>query len=283
LCYIKKNISEKEKLGEPNMPYRFLKLSTILIPTILIGGFEFLRHTVFLLHQFSMMEGNYFITILTFLVSYAFSNWMFRTIEEKNKRISLEREMRAIYEERERLAKELHDNIAQTLFLLKVHLKKGKLNDAQGLLNSIDSNVRQAIFNLRTSPTEKYPFSKRVESWLDEWSTVSGIDVKSSIQLIEGYFSPTEEVELFSILQEAFVNIRKHSEANCVSFRLKTMKNQWVLKIVDNGKGFSPVDIPINKYGLTMLKERVHKIQGTMEISSKMEIGTELIIKGEKE
>ena len=265
------------------MPYRFLKISTILIPTILIGGFEFLRHTVFLLHQFSMMEGNYFITILTMLVSYAFSNWMFRTIEEKNKRISSEREMRAIYEERERLAKELHDNIAQTLFLLKVHLKKGKLNDAQGLLNSIDSNVRQAIFNLRTSPTEKSPFSKRVESWLDEWSTVSGIDVKSSIQLTEDYFSPTEEVELFSILQEAFVNIRKHSEANCVSFRLKTMKKQWELKIVDNGIGFSPVDIPLNKYGLTMLKERVHKIQGTMEISSKMEIGTELIIKGEKE
>jgi two-component system nitrate/nitrite sensor histidine kinase NarX len=145
------------------MSYRFLKLSTIFIPTLLIGGFEFLRHSVLLLHDFSMTEGNYFITILTFFVSYAFSNWMFKTIEEKNRRILSEREMRAIYEERERLAKELHDNIAQTLFLLKVYLKKGKLHDAQSLVNSIDSNVRQAIFNLRISPNEKSSFSDRVQ------------------------------------------------------------------------------------------------------------------------
>jgi two-component system nitrate/nitrite sensor histidine kinase NarX len=265
------------------MSYRFLKLSTILIPTLLIGGFEFLRHTVMLLREFSMAEGNYFITILTFFVSYAFSTWMFRTIEEKNRRILSEREVRAIYEERERLAKELHDNIAQTLFLLKVYLKKGKITDAQGLVNSIDSNVRQAIFNLRISPTEKTYFSKRMEKWLDDWSTVSGIDVKSSIQLTKDYFNPTEEVLLFSIMQEAFANIQKHSEADCVTFGLHTMKNHWELKIADNGKGFSTTEIPNDKYGLAMLKERANKINGEMVIISNPGNGTEIIIKGGKE
>lgn len=265
------------------MSYRFLKLSTIFIPTLLIGGFEFLRHSVLLLHDFSMTEGNYFITILTFFVSYAFSNWMFKTIEEKNRRILSEREMRAIYEERERLAKELHDNIAQTLFLLKVYLKKGKLQDAQSLVNSIDSNVRQAIFNLRISPTEKSSFSDRMQRWLDEWSTVSGIDVKSSIQLTESYFNPTVEVQLFSITQEAFANIQKHSEADRVFFHLHTMKNQWELKIADNGKGFSTTETPADKFGLAMLKERAHKIKGKIEIISKHGVGTEIIIKGGKE
>lgn len=265
------------------MSYRFLKLSTIFIPTILIGGFEFLRHSVLLLHQFSMTEGNYFITILTFLVSCVFSNWMFKTIEEKNRRISSEREMRALYEERERLAKELHDNIAQTLFLLKVHLKKGKLNDAQGLVNSIDSNVRQAIFNLRMSPSEKSPFSKRIESWLDEWCTISGIDVKSSLQLTDGYFTPSEEVQLFSIIQEAFTNIRKHSEADCASFHFYSSKNGWELIISDNGKGFLITEVPINKYGLAMLKERAAKINGTIDIVSNEGFGTKIIIKGVKE
>lgn len=265
------------------MSYRFLKLSTILIPTILIGGLEFLRHSGLLLHEFSMEEGNYFITILTFFVSYVFSTWMFRTIEEKNKRISSEREIRAIYEERERLAKELHDNIAQTLFLLKVHLKKGKLNEAQGLVNSIDSNLRQAIFNLRINPSEKSSFSKRIESWIDDWSAVSGVDVKTSIQLTEDYFGPTEEVQLFGIVQEAFANIRKHADADSVSFRLHTMKNQWELKIEDNGKGFSTAEIPIHKYGLAMLEERTRKIKGELGINSRMEIGTEIIIKGKKE
>jgi signal transduction histidine kinase len=264
------------------MSYRFLKLSIILIPTILIGGLEFLRHSGLLLHEFSMEEGNYFITILTFLVSYAFSTWMFRTIEEKNKRISSEREIRAVYEERERLAKELHDNIAQTLFLLKVHLKKGKVNEAQGLVNSIDSNLRQAIFNLRINPAEKTSFSERIQSWIDDWCTVSGVNVKSSIQLKES-FSPLEEDQLFGIIQEAFANIRKHADADCVSFRLHTMNNWWELKIQDNGKGFSTNEIPIHKYGLAMLQERARKIKGELEINSRMEIGTEIIIKGRKE
>lgn len=265
------------------MSYRSLKMITILIPTILIGGFEFLRHSGLLLHDLSMETGNYFITILIFFVSYTFSTWMFKTIEEKNHRISSECEMRAIYEERERLAKELHDNIAQTLFLLKVNLKKGKLNDAQGLVNSIDSNLRQAIYNLRISPTEHVSFSKRVENCLDDWSTVSGIDIKTSIELAQGYFTPTEEIQLFSIIQEAFTNVRKHSDASCASLCFHTTPNKWELLIEDNGKGFSTNEVPLNKYGLVMLKERVHKIGATIDISSERDLGTKIIIKGSSE
>ncbi|WML44849.1 sensor histidine kinase [Neobacillus sp. PS3-40] len=265
------------------MSYQFLKIITILIPTILIGGFEFLRHTGLLLQDLSMKTGNYFITILIFIVSYIFSNWMFKMIEEKNHRISSEREMRAIYEERERLAKELHDNIAQTLFLLNVNLKKGKLNDAQGLVNSIDSNLRQAIYNLRTSPSEHVSLSPRLESWLDDWSTVSGIDLIVSIDLDEDYFTPAEEVQIFSIIQEAFTNIRKHSNADHASLLFHTNLKKWELIIEDNGRGFLINEIPLNKYGLVMLKERVHKIGATIDISSEKDNGTNIIIKGSSE
>lgn len=265
------------------MSYRSLKIITILIPTILIGGFEFLRHTGLLLQDLSMETGNYFITILIFIVSYIFSTWMFKTIEEKNHRISSEREMRVVYEERERLAKELHDNIAQTLFLLKVNLKKGKLNNAQGLVNSIDSNLRQAIYNLRASPSEHISLSTRIENWLNDWSTVSGIDLKVSIDLDEGYYTPAEEVQVFSIIQEAFTNIRKHSNADCASLLFRTNQKKWELIIKDNGRGFSINEIPLNKYGLVMLKERVHKIGATVDISSERAYGTNIIIKGGSE
>lgn len=262
------------------MSYRYLKIITILIPTFLIGGFEFLRHSGLFLQDVSMKAGNYFITILVFIVSSVFSNWMFKTIKEKNHRISLEREMRAIYEERERLAKELHDNIAQTLFLLKVNLKKGKLNEAQGLVSSIDSNLRQAIYNLRTSPLEHVSLSKRIESWLDDWNTVSGIDLDISIDVEEGYFSPAEEVQLFSIIQEAFTNIRKHSDAKFASLHFNTTPSKWELIIEDNGKGFSVREFPQKKYGLLMLKERVHKLGAVIDISSEKESGTKIKING---
>jgi signal transduction histidine kinase len=61
------------------------------------------------------------------------------------------------------------------------------------------------------------------------------------------------------------------------------VKNQWELKITDNGKGFSTTEIPANKFGLAMLKERVYKVNGKIEIISKHGVGTEIIIKGGKE
>ncbi|MFD2444371.1 sensor histidine kinase [Bacillus sp. CGMCC 1.16607] len=263
------------------MSYRKLKIFTILIPTILIGGFEFFRHSV-LLHNLSMDAGNFFITILTFIISYAFATWMFRTIDKKNQWITKEREMRAIYEERERLAKELHDSIAQTLFLLKVHLKKGKVEEAGALVNSIDTHLRQAIFNLRISPEEQASFSNRIKNWLEDWSTVSGIDVEIDILLKEAYFMPSEEIQLFGIIQEAFNNIRKHSETKDVYFKILTHDKDWEMNIHDHGKGFVLTDIRSNQYGVAMLKERAERLNAEMEIKSELNVGTIIMLRGIK-
>jgi signal transduction histidine kinase len=261
------------------MSYRKLKIITILLPTVLIGGFELLRHSVWL-HNISMNVGNYLLIILTLVIFYVFATWMFKTIEEKNHRIAQEREMRAVYEERERLAKELHDNIAQTLFLLKVNLKKGKLHEASALVNSIDANVRQAIYNLRMSPEDLVSFSKRVEKWLDDWSTVSGIETKLVIHLPEGSFSPSEEVQLFGIVQEAFTNIRKHSGASAAALLLEVDSDGWKMTIEDNGKGFSPPETSSTQYGLTMLRERAQKMDARVEITSEPNKGTTITVKG---
>lgn len=263
------------------MSYRKLKIISIIIPTLLIGGFEFMRHGV-LLHNLSMEAGNYFITILTLVISYVFATWMFRTIKQKNQRITNEREMRAIYEERERLAKELHDSIAQTLFLLKVHLKKGKIEEAGSLVNLIDTHLRQAIFNLRMSPNEHVSFSKRIENWLEDWSTVSGIDIDTTICMEDSYFSPVEEVQIFGIIQESFTNIRKHSEATHVYFDFHTQNTYWKMIIEDNGKGFYLDVIGSNKYGICMLKERAASLDAFLEIKTAENLGTKVILKGKK-
>ncbi|WP_040208227.1 sensor histidine kinase [Neobacillus jeddahensis] len=261
------------------MSNRLLIFFTALLPTILIGGFEFFRHKT-LLHRLSMETGNYLITILIFLISYAFAVWIFHIIETKNHRIADEREMRAIYEERERLAKELHDSIAQTLFLLKVNLKKRKLDEAGALINSIDTQLRQAIFNLRMNPAEDISFLKRIENWLEDWSTVSGINIDSNIQLIETCFTPAKEVQLFGIIQEAFTNIRKHSQASNVSFKFHLTENGWVLDIEDNGVGFEMTAIGLKQYGLTMVKERADRLGATCEINSQKGLGTKIIVRG---
>lgn len=263
------------------MSYRYLKLFTILIPTFIIGGFEFFRHSIFL-HHLSMETGNYVITILTFLISYIFATWMFKTIALKNQRITNEREMRVIYEERERLAKELHDSIAQTLFLLRVHMKKGKHKEADSLVNSIDTQLRQAIFNLRMNPDEQVLFTNRIHNWFDEWTAVSGIDIETDIHFIDKYFTPADEIQLFAIIQEAFMNIRKHSGADSVRFKLDIRNEDWEMSIEDNGCGFDIAEIGTNHYGLSMLKERVEKIGAQIEIDSVINQGTNIILRGNK-
>jgi signal transduction histidine kinase len=263
------------------MSYRKLTFFTAFIPTLLIGGFEFFRHSA-LLHQISMEAGNYLITILTFIISYAFATWMVNTIKKKNQRITIESEMRAIYEERERLAKELHDSIAQTLFLLKVYLKKGKVDEAGSLVNSIDTQLRQAIFNLRMNPTEQGKFSNRIENWIEDWSMISGIDTEFDININDHYFTPAEEVQLFGVVQEAFTNIRKHSEASGVFFKFHTHYQDWEMSIEDNGIGFISTNIGSKNYGLSMLKERSVKLNAAIEINSKVDHGTKISLRGKK-
>ncbi|MCK9906283.1 histidine kinase, partial [Frankia sp. Cpl3] len=118
-----------------------------------------------------------------------------------NEKLVEEQARRAVYEERERLARELHDGIAQSLFFLNVKLKQDQLDDARIAVSAIDSHVRQAIFNLRSLPEEGSAFSARLDKWLTQWSALSGIDVIHDLAIAEGFFSPAEEVQLFGVIQ----------------------------------------------------------------------------------
>ncbi|WP_420852144.1 sensor histidine kinase [Paenibacillus hamazuiensis] len=195
------------------MSLKTLKLFTILLPPLIIGGFEYFRHEV-LLHMLSMEVGNFYITVLTLLLSFLFAQWMFRKIERMSRRLAEERAHRAVYEERERLARELHDNIAQMLFFLNVKLKQGKTEEARSAVTEIDNHLRQAIFNLRTPPGEGISLRHRTRVWLQEWSAMTGIEAELRYGVPDGVFDVSQELQLFGIIQEACTNIRKHSRAS---------------------------------------------------------------------
>jgi len=257
------------------MTYRFFHWLTVLIPTLIIGGFEFVRHD-FLLSYMSMETGNIYITLLTLLLSFLFATWMFRTIERMNARIIEEQARRAVYEERERLARELHDGIAQSLFFLNVKLKQGQLDEARVAVSAIDNHVRQAIFNLRSLP-EEGSLTQRLENWLAQWSALSGIDVSPELQIQEGVFTPAEEVQLFGIIQEAFANIRKHSQARHAWLRLATADPRgWTLTIEDDGVGLHGSVEEAKKYGLSMMRDRAKQLQASIGIRPRTEGGTSI-------
>jgi signal transduction histidine kinase len=263
------------------MSLRLIKWFTILFPPLIIGGFEHFRHTI--LDHLSENVGNLIITLLTLIISYFFVTWMFKIIGCINQRLGEEQAKRAVFEERERLARELHDNIAQILFFLNVSLKKGKVEEARSAITEIDNHLRQAIFNLRSNPEQGVLFNARIQMWLEEWSRLTGVEVNQELRTLPGSFSNKEEIQLFAVIQEAFTNIRKHSLATKATFQLTAEKDSWTLVIRDNGQGLVNDFTNMKKYGLSIIRKRCEELGATFSIKNVEDGGTELHITAERE
>jgi nitrate/nitrite-specific signal transduction histidine kinase len=264
------------------LTYRRLFLLTVLLPPLIIGGFEYVRHD-FLLSYMSMETGNLFITLIAFALSFLFALWVFRMIKRMNERLVEEQARRAVYEERERLARELHDGIAQSLFFLNVKLRQGQLEEARAAVTEIDKHVRQAIFNLRSLPEEGSSFTSRLEKWLAQWSALTGVDVEHEWNLPDDFFSPAEQVQLFGIIQEAFANIRKHAYARHVNITLhQEGEKDFRLSISDDGVGLDENVSDTQKYGMSMMRERAQKLRADFSIRSGENGGTQLLLVSQK-
>jgi signal transduction histidine kinase len=259
------------------LSYRLLRVLTVILPTILIGGFEFFRHD-FLIGHLSMEKGNIFITLLTFVLSLLFSSWMFHIIRIKNDQLAQEQAKRAVYEERERLARELHDGIAQSLFFLNIKLKQGDVEAASRAVSTIDHHVRQAIFNLRSTPVEDESLNSRISKWISEWSSFTGIDVDEEFDIPNHLITLKDEVQIFAIVQEAFANIRKHSGATQASIRFNGAQDHWQMRIWDNGCGIDPEKLSERKYGISMMQERATQVGAGFQIAKSGIGGTEIIV-----
>jgi signal transduction histidine kinase len=273
----------KEWIGP--MSLRIFKLFTILVPVLIIGGFEYIRHE-FLLNYLTMEAGNFTITIITLLLSYLFASWMFQSIERSNEKVTIGEARRAVYEERERLARELHDDLAQTLFFLNVKLKQGDLEEAKAAVSEIDNSLRQAIFNLRTPPEEGANFQQRIHKFLENWQLVTGIELHEKLTVEENSFSSGEEVQLFGIIQEAFTNIRKHSMATQTSIILEAHPEAWRLHITDNGNGLHHGTSKGKTYGVELMQKRAAELGASFELNMKepgqLATGTTLLVQADR-
>ena len=149
------------------MKYKQIKWLILITPTVTIALWEYLRHE-FLLSYISMEMGNFLSPILVFIVTLVFLRHLFSVLERMQEELRLEKTKKAALIEREKLARELHDGIAQTLFLLSVKTNKfGRKNqlehdpDFQKIkqtLQHVHEDTRQAITNLKYLPNEE-PFS----------------------------------------------------------------------------------------------------------------------------
>jgi PAS domain S-box-containing protein len=200
----------------------------------------------------------------------------------------------ATLQERELLARELHDDLAQVLAFIDTQgqtvrrlLKRGEVEQADRYLARLveaarrgEVDLRDTIHAMRQTITE-HGLIATLEKHLAQFEIA--YDIRTELVRSEAYesrvLSPMVEVQVLRILQEALTNIRKHAGADQVSLKFDSIDNLVCITIVDNGRGFDvPEDeIDIEKhFGLQMMRERAAAIGGTIRLTSQTGIGTEI-------
>jgi two-component system nitrate/nitrite sensor histidine kinase NarX len=205
----------------------------------------------------------------------------------ENEQKILEMEYRVVMDERSRLAREIHDGLAQNLAFLKLQtaqmnglLTRGELEELgemirtnQQVLTDAYAETRQAINHLRLFP------QPGVRSWLNEmvqdFRQRGETTIELSIQKDPETLPVEIQLQLIRILQEALNNIRKHSRAQQVQISIRGYENDLILEIHDDGRGFLPEDLPsLSQYGLRGMRERSEMIGAEFQIISQPGGGT---------
>jgi len=204
---------------------------------------------------------------------------------------------RAIIEERERIARELHDGFAQELgyvntkvMAVRLLVKKQKLKDADQQLEHLESaakglfvDVREAILGLKIAGRNNTNLIEALDEYIQEFRRLSGIPTvfKRGHMMENLDLKPEIELHLVRIVQEALNNIRKHSGATQAWVKLSNNTGQVSLEIKDNGVGFDYNKlnkIGSDRLGLSNMKERATEVGAEFQIVSIIEEGTSIMI-----
>jgi signal transduction histidine kinase len=183
----------------------------------------------------------------------------------------------ALLEERNRMAREIHDTLAHTLTTVIVEIEAGKKLMKKGSLNAVEEfekaqnqarigldEVRHSVKNLRSKILIKEGFEGALNTTLEQIKTMGEIDIKfeidEEIEISEDY-----EMILFRIIQEASTNSFRHGKSKNIFISLKNNESNIKLVIHDDGIGCDKIKAG---YGLLGIKERVRKFGGQVTIES---------------
>lgn len=201
----------------------------------------------------------------------------------------------AALEERERIAQELHDSLAQDLALIHLKIREAEqglttksaqsvretLKEMREISDGAFDNVRQAIFGLRTMVSKSLGFIPTLTEYLHDFSAQSKIPVDlkvgSESPLV---FGAHAEVQLIRIIHEALTNVLKHANATRSEVRFEREGVFTKVTIEDNGKGFS-LSMAAGDglhFGLKTMRERARAVGGDLRVDTEPGKGTKVIV-----
>jgi signal transduction histidine kinase len=205
----------------------------------------------------------------------------------ENARLHEEAEAAAALAERNRLARELHDSVTQSLYSVTLYaeaaarlLGAGQAAEAASHLRDLGTTAREAlremrllIFELNPPALEKGNLSDAIQIRLDAVESRGGVAVSFHVEGTER-LTPLLRQELYQITQEALNNTLKHAHAQAVKVRLQFSDRETVLEVSDDGAGFDPEKGKRGGLGLRGMRERVQKCGGSLAVESHPGQGT---------
>lgn len=232
----------------------------------------------------------------------------------ENLRLYRETQRLAALEERERIAREMHDGFAQTLTYLKLKaesaLARARTDGcapvapvvadasprsprvaASALASALEEirrgavealgEVRQAIMDLK-SPAGAGPgdFTVQLATYLHSWSRFNNIEAELFLPQGGLGFDEDSEIQVLRICQESLANVRKHARAARVWVRLAREDDGVCVRVADDGRGFDPGQAQRpGHFGLGILRERAAAVGGTISIDPRPGGGTEVVLR----
>lgn len=194
--------------------------------------------------------------------------------------------------ERSRISAELHDELGQTLMVLKMDIStlKGRLRKDQAALkkectrllayiDDIIENVRRLCWDLGPYLMEGLGLSASLQSLIEEICRKHNLSCTMRLEEIDMIFPPEVKTNIYRILQESLTNIGKHAMASQISGTIRVDNGHLIMEVVDNGQGFHVEEVLARPgadrgLGLTAMLERARQIGGVLEIASDIGRGT---------
>ena len=205
---------------------------------------------------------------------------------------SMALQFRAVLDERNRIAREIHDNLAQDILGISVQLElvarlmpaaaeaaKGHLDRARILVRNSMTEARRYVWDLRSQELQKKDLPAALRDTTRRLTDESGVE---AVVEVAGPLRPLPvevETNLLRIGQEAINNAVKHAQAKRVEVALNFDTNNVRLSVRDDGRGFDPkAQIADGHFGLIGMRERAEQIGGVLSIESANERGTQIAV-----
>lgn len=195
-------------------------------------------------------------------------------------------------EERNRLAREIHDTLAQGLSATSLQLESAEallesspdaararepLGRALSLTRSNLEEARRSVLDLRAAPLEGHSLSEALRTLVNRWETETGTATRYKTVNPAHPLPPRVEAALYRVCQETLANAARHAHAGRVTVRLIITPEQVWLAVEDDGAGFDLSSINEDRHGLVGMRERVEMLGGGLQVESSPGAGTRVM------